>query len=121
MFGLPIVQISTHIRPTLGEGLGEVDRDIRPRAGYPARVEISGRSDPAGGGGFHHERLLVYLVDIICQSRRDFARAMTDTFAGISPYSVPLFVLGQLLGGGAATLFARWLVGARVATSFDPN
>jgi hypothetical protein len=24
MFGLPIVQISTHVRPTLGEGLGEI-------------------------------------------------------------------------------------------------
>lgn len=50
-----------------------------------------------------------------------FARAMTDTFAGISPYSVPLFVLGQLLGGGAATLFARWLLGTRAEISSDPN
>jgi len=33
---------------------------------------------------------------------------MTDTFAGISPQSVPLFVAGQLIGGAAATLLARW-------------
>jgi glycerol uptake facilitator-like aquaporin len=39
-----------------------------------------------------------------------FARAMTDTFAGISPRSVPLFVCGQLIGGAMATLLARWLL-----------
>ena len=38
------------------------------------------------------------------------ARAMTNTFAGISPQSVPLFVCGQIFGGAAATLLARWLV-----------
>ena len=41
-----------------------------------------------------------------------FARAMADTFAGISPHSVPLFVCGQLIGGVAATLFVRWLIAA---------
>ena len=45
-----------------------------------------------------------------------FARAMTDTFAGISPESVPLFVGGQVLGGAAATLFSRWLLGGKIAT-----
>ena len=42
-----------------------------------------------------------------------FARAMTDTFAGISPRSVPLFVAGQLVGAALATWFARWLLGAK--------
>ena len=38
------------------------------------------------------------------------ARATTNTFAGISPNSVPLFVGGQIVGGAAATFFARWLL-----------
>ena len=38
------------------------------------------------------------------------ARAATDTFAGIAPASVPGFLLGQLAGGVAAALFARWLL-----------
>ena len=50
-----------------------------------------------------------------------FARAMTDTFAGISPHSVPLFVGGQALGGAGATLFARWLFGGKLAASTAPN
>jgi len=42
-----------------------------------------------------------------------FARAMTDTFAGISPSSVPLFIGGQISGVVAATSFGRWLLGPR--------
>ncbi|HLM57325.1 MAG TPA: MIP/aquaporin family protein [Pyrinomonadaceae bacterium] len=38
------------------------------------------------------------------------ARAATDTYAGIRPGDVPLFVAAQLAGGTAATLLFRWLV-----------
>ena len=37
------------------------------------------------------------------------ARSLTDTFAGIRPSDVPLFVLAQLAGAAAAVLFFRWL------------
>ena len=38
------------------------------------------------------------------------ARALSDTFAGIRPIDVPLFVTAQFVGGIAATLLFRWLV-----------
>jgi glycerol uptake facilitator-like aquaporin len=38
------------------------------------------------------------------------ARSLSDTFAGIRPTDVPLFVAAQLGGAGAATLLFRWLV-----------
>ena len=38
------------------------------------------------------------------------ARALSDTFAGIRPVDVPLFVIAQFAGGIAATLLFRWLV-----------
>jgi glycerol uptake facilitator-like aquaporin len=38
------------------------------------------------------------------------ARALSDTFAGIRPIDVPLFVVAQFIGGLAATLLFRWLV-----------
>src|SRR5688572_7298924 len=38
------------------------------------------------------------------------ARALTDTFAGIRPADVPLFVAAQLAGAIAATLLFRWLM-----------
>jgi glycerol uptake facilitator-like aquaporin len=49
------------------------------------------------------------------------ARAMTDTFAGISPHSVILFVGAQLLGGATAVLIARWLLGEALATPRDQS
>ena len=38
------------------------------------------------------------------------ARSLSDTFAGIRPADVPLFIAAQLLGALAATLLFRWLV-----------
>jgi glycerol uptake facilitator-like aquaporin len=38
------------------------------------------------------------------------ARCLSNTFAGIRPGDVPLFVIAQILGGLAATLVFRWLV-----------
>jgi glycerol uptake facilitator-like aquaporin len=38
------------------------------------------------------------------------ARAATDTFAGIRPADVPMFVVAQLLGAALATALFRWLV-----------
>src|SRR5688572_567052 len=48
-----------------------------------------------------------------------FARALSDTFAGIRPADVPGFVLAQGAGAAAATLLFRWLVPALPATAPD--
>lgn len=37
------------------------------------------------------------------------ARALTNTFSGIRPGDVPAFVLAQVVGAAAATLFTRWM------------
>lgn len=39
------------------------------------------------------------------------ARSLSDTFAGIRPIDVPLFVVAQLMGAGAATWLTIWLLG----------
>ncbi|MGA9392440.1 MAG: MIP/aquaporin family protein [Candidatus Sulfotelmatobacter sp.] len=38
------------------------------------------------------------------------ARSLSDTFAGIQPSDVPLFIMAQLAGALTATLLFRWLV-----------
>ena len=45
------------------------------------------------------------------------ARALSDTFAGIRPADVPLFVAAQFAGAFAATLLFRWLVPRLGATA----
>jgi glycerol uptake facilitator-like aquaporin len=39
------------------------------------------------------------------------ARSMTDTFTGIRPGDVPVFIGAQILGGAAAVAFGRWIFG----------
>ena len=41
------------------------------------------------------------------------ARSLTNSFAGIAPHDVPMFIIAQLLGAASAALLARWL--------FDPQ
>ena len=48
-----------------------------------------------------------------------FARALTDTFAGIRPADVPAFVLAQLAGAMAATVTFRWLVPSLARSADD--
>lgn len=45
------------------------------------------------------------------------ARSLTDTFTGIRPVDVPLFIAAQLIGGAFATLSAAWLLGKNKKTN----
>jgi glycerol uptake facilitator-like aquaporin/protein-tyrosine-phosphatase len=47
------------------------------------------------------------------------ARALSDTFAGIRPIDVPLFVAAQFCGAVTATLLFRWLVPSLPSTAKD--
>ncbi len=38
------------------------------------------------------------------------ARSVSDTFAGISPNNVPIFIIAQMLGAAAATFIFKWLL-----------
>ena len=50
------------------------------------------------------------------------ARAASNTFAGIRPNDVPLFVVAEFAGAAAATLFAHWLYrGAQDTSSIHPR
>jgi len=47
------------------------------------------------------------------------ARSLSDTFTGIAPNNVPGFVAAQLLGGVAATLLFKWLLGTTLPQESD--
>lgn len=121
MFGLPVVQISARIRPTLGEGLGEVIATFGLVLVILLALRFKAEAIPVAVAAFITSAYWFTSSTSFANPAVTVARAMTDTFAGISPGSVPLFVLGQALGGAAATLFARWLLGEKVAASPQPN
>lgn len=110
MFGLPLLQLSAHLRPTLGEGLGEVIATF----GLVLVILILSRFRPAATpvavAAFITSAYWFTSSTSFANPAVTLARAATDTFTGISPQSVPLFIGGQLVGGAAASLFARWLL-----------
>ena len=115
MFGLPIVQISARTRPTLGEGLGEVIATFGLVLVILLAARFKAEAIPMVVAAFITSAYWFTSSTSFANPAVTFARAMTDTFAGISPSSVPLFFGGQLVGGVAATLFSRWLLGGKFA------
>jgi glycerol uptake facilitator-like aquaporin len=119
MFGLPIVQISAHLRSTLGEGLGEVIATFGLVLVILLALRYRIEAIPMAVAAFITSAYWFTSSTSFANPAVTIARAMTDTFAGISPQSVPLFICGQLIGGTIATLFGRWLVGPENAAPAD--
>ena len=121
MFTLPIIQISARIRPTLGEGLGEIVATFGLVLVISLASRFRAEAIPFVVAAFITSAYWFTSSTSFANPAVTFARAMTDTFAGISPQSVPLFVCGQLLGGAIAKLLARWLIAAPVDTLSNAN
>ena len=102
MFSLPAVSISTHHRSSGGLWLSEA------LATFGLVVLIFGLVR-AGRGALALFAVGAYITAAYWWSSStsfanpmiDVARMFSDTFAGIAPSSVPMFVLMQLLGGAA--------------------
>jgi glycerol uptake facilitator-like aquaporin len=121
MFGLPIVQISARMRPTVGEGLGEVIATFGLVLVISLASRFRAEAIPLAVAAFITSAYWFTSSTSFANPAVTFARAMTDTFAGISPQSVPLFVCGQLIGGAIATLFVRWLLAGSSGTITQSN
>jgi glycerol uptake facilitator-like aquaporin len=102
MFGLPIVQISARTRPTLGEGPGEVIATFGLVLVILLAAKFKAEAIPIAVAAFITSAYWFTSSTSFANPAVTFARAMTDTFAGISPNSVPLFISGQIAGAIAA-------------------
>ena len=109
MFDLPTLQLSVKARTGLGQWTGEaiatfgliltIIGTLRFRRDWvPATVAlyITAAYWFTSSTSFANPAITV-------------ARSLSDTFAGIAPHDVPLFIAAQLTGAGLAALTARWL------------
>jgi len=110
MFGLPLVQISTHERATAGEGLGEMIATF----GLVLTVLLTSRfrkdATPLAVAAFITSAYWFTSSTSFANPAVTLARSITDTFAGIAPASVPMFLGAQLVGAALAATFVRWLL-----------
>ena len=110
MFALPLVSLSRHIR----SGSAQFVSEFTATFGLVCVIWGCSRAWP---------RIVPFAVACYITAAYWFtastsfanpavtiARALSDTFAGIRPADVPLFIAAQLAGGIAATLLFRWLI-----------
>jgi len=110
MFDLPAVEWSTHTRSSGGLWLGEIVATFGLLTVILGVVR-SGRvaAAPFAVGAYIGAAYWFTSSTSFANPAVTVARTLTDTFAGIRPGSVPVFVLAQCAGATAAVALARFL------------
>jgi glycerol uptake facilitator-like aquaporin len=125
MFSLPAVSLSTHERASGGLWLSEA------LATFGLVVLVFGLVR-AGRGGLAPFAVGAYITAAYFWSSStsfanpmiDVARMLSDTFAGIAPASVPMFVFMQLVGGAVGVAAVGLLyphIGERAGAAVVPH
>ncbi|MCW2780852.1 MAG: channel transporter [Marmoricola sp.] len=116
MFDLDAISISTKDRSAGGLWLGEVVATLG-LALVIFGVVRSGRGETVAYavGGYIAAAYWFTSSTSFANPAVAFARMFSNTFAGIAPSSVPMFVLMQLIGGGLGVVLIRFLYPAPAA------
>jgi len=110
MFGLSAITLSTKVREGVGQYLGEFVATF----GLITVIRLGVRFYPDLVGAL----VACYIVagcwftssTSFANPAVTIARSFTDTFTGISPENVPMFIVMQLIGAIAGMLFCNWLL-----------
>jgi glycerol uptake facilitator-like aquaporin len=110
MFGLTVVSLSRHVR----SGPSQVFSEFVATFGLVSVIwgcsRLQSSAVPFAVGAYITAAYWFTSSTSFANPAVTIARSLSDTFAGIRPLDVPLFVAAQFLGAFAATLLFRWLV-----------
>ena len=110
MFAQPLFTLSQHTRTGFGQASGEFVATFGLLTVIWGCVRQRPSAVPFAIGAYITAAYWFTSSTSFANPAVTIARAFTDTFAGIRPADVPLFIVAQFLGAAAATLFMRWLV-----------
>ena len=113
MFGLPTLQLSVKARTGLGQWAGEFIATFGLILTILGTVRFRERWVPATVALYITAAYWFTSSTSFANPAITVARSLTNTFAGIAPHDVPLFIVAQLLGAMSGALLARFL--------FDPS
>ena len=109
MFDLPTLQLSVKARSGLGKALGEAIATFGLILTILGTVRYR-REWVAPAVGLYITAAYWFTSSTsFANPAITVARSLTNTFAGIAPHDVPLFIVAQLLGAAAAAILALWL------------
>jgi glycerol uptake facilitator-like aquaporin len=119
MFSLPYVSLSKHVR----SGADQFVSEFTATFGLLCVIWGCSRSRsnvvPFAVGSYITAAYWFTASTSFANPAVTIARGLSDTFAGIRPTDVPLFIAAQFVGGIAATLLFRWLVPSLPSTAKD--
>jgi glycerol uptake facilitator-like aquaporin len=109
MFDLPVLQLSMKARTGLGQWTGEAIATFGLILTILGTVRHREHWVPASVALYITAAYWFTSSTSFANPAITVARSLSDTFAGIAPADVPMFVLAQLIGAAAAALVARRL------------
>ncbi len=115
MFDLPVLQLSQHVRAGGGQWLGELIATFGLVLTILGTVKLAPHSVPASVALYIAAAYWFTSSTSFANPAITIARAMTDTFSGIAPASVPAFIAAQIAGALLAHGLAAWMFGGEDA------
>jgi glycerol uptake facilitator-like aquaporin len=107
MFDLPLLQLSAKSRTGLGQWAGEFVATFGLILTILGTVRHRREWVPASVALYITAAYWFTSSTSFANPAITVARSLSDTFAGIAPFHVPLFIAAQLLGAAAAALLAK--------------
>jgi glycerol uptake facilitator-like aquaporin len=110
MFGLPVIAVSRHVR----SGSAQVFSEFVATFGLLCVIwgcsRLRSAVVPFAVAAYITAAYWFTSSTSFANPAVTLARSLSNTFAGIRPVDVPLFLAAQLAGALAATLLFRWLI-----------
>jgi glycerol uptake facilitator-like aquaporin len=110
MFRLPTVSLSQHVRTGTSQLLSEFVATFGLLSVIWGCSRVRSSAVPIAVGTYITAAYWFTASTSFANPAVTIARSLSDTFAGIRPIDVPLFIFAQLAGALAATFLFRWLV-----------
>lgn len=115
MFDLPVFQFSTKARAGVGQWTGELVATFGLVLTILLLLRYRASAIPAAVALYITSAYWFTSSTSFANPAITVVRSLSDTFAGIAPNDVPLFVAAQLVGAVMAVICARWLTGRQQA------
>ena len=109
MFDKPILMVSTHARSGLSQGLSEAVAAFGLVCVILGGIRFRASALPFSVAAYITAAYWFTASTSFANPAVTIARSLTDTFAGIRPSDVPMFVVAQVIGALAAAALFRWL------------
>jgi glycerol uptake facilitator-like aquaporin len=113
MFAEPVMQISTKLRDGPAQAFSEFVAAFGLVLTIFGTLKHRPETTPIAVGLYITAAYWFTASTSFANPAVTIARSLTNTFAGIAPSSVPLFIAAQVAGAGAALLVCAWLLPRR--------